>query len=292
MLNLLAGLLGLAAGALSGRRLAGRGVTAANALEGRQGLAWGILLAVAGGFALIYFRDSLSLIAWLPAMPLLLLEESVWPAVTALGAFALGLLLTMEWPGRRDARRLRTMATGAVVILLALTYLGWRMLPIEGLVRGPLVESGVVMQTTSYTCAPATIATLVRHTGRDTTITELAVVTLARTTREGTSTLAEIRAMRILGLEPRFARRLTPESLVAVNRRALLHVNEPVGSATIRHAVALLEVDPAARTVVIGNPLHGRQVRPFAELRGYWTGEAVFVGAAAESGSGRTRGGS
>jgi hypothetical protein len=59
---------------------------------------------------------------------------------------------------------------------------------------------------------------------------------------------------------------------------AVLHVDEPVLATTIRHAVALLAVDTAARTITVGNPLRGRKVKRFAELRGYWLGEAVVLG--------------
>ena len=84
--------------------------------------------------------------------------------------------------------------------------------------------------------------------------------------------------MEAMGLQPRFALGLTVDSLLAHGGPALLHVDEPVGPRTIRHAVALLEVDPEAETVTIGNPLEGRQVKSFDELDGYWIGEAVLVG--------------
>jgi hypothetical protein len=108
-------------------------------------------------------------------------------------------------------------------------------------------------------------------------VSERTAARLAGTGRSGTTTLAEMRAMRALGLEPVFARRLSPESLATRNQLAVLHVDEPIGAATIRHAVALLAVDARARTVTIGNPLSGRQVLPWGALRGYWSGEAVFV---------------
>lgn len=114
------------------------------------------------------------------------------------------------------------------------------------------------------------------------TATEASVAYLAGTTREGTSTFHELRVILRLGLRPRYARFLTPDSLAAASEPgAVLHVNERVASgATIRHAVALLDVDRIARTVLVGNPLHGRQVKRFFELEGYWTGEAIFIGTA------------
>jgi hypothetical protein len=136
---------------------------------------------------------------------------------------------------------------------------------------------GVVMQTTPYSCAPSTIATLVRHVLGDTTVTERSVTVMTRTTRDGTNTLAEIRAMRRLGLEPRFSHRLTADSLLAYGLTALLHVDEPVAGVTGRHAVALLEVNADSGTFTIGNPLRGLQVLRVEDLEGYWIGEAVLA---------------
>ncbi|MGD2135940.1 MAG: hypothetical protein PVF27_07265 [Gemmatimonadales bacterium] len=48
--------------------------------------------------------------------------------------------------------------------------------------------------------------------------------------------------------------------------------------------IALLEIEPRTRTVVIGNPLYGVQVKRFGELDGHWMGEAVFVGRSRRSG--------
>ena len=110
------------------------------------------------------------------------------------------------------------------------------------------------------------------------------MVALTRTTRGGTSTLGEIRAMRAAGLGARFATGLTLDSLVASGTFALLHVDEPAGGGgtTIRHAIALLHIDPVARTLVVGNPLHGRQTKRFDEMEGYWLGEAVLVEASGQ----------
>lgn len=264
---------GLAAGAVLGRRLAARGLTAENALTGRQLLAWGVFLGLGGVFALLYWAHA---IPWLPILLVLLGEAAVWPFVQLLAAAALGLLVALEWPGRRDRRRLGTLLAGATVLLLGNGFLVYRSLPLAGSLGAPRLVDGVVMQTTSYTCAPATIATLLRALG-DSTATERQVVELAGTTRGGTTTFGEIRAMRRLGLRPSFARGLSPDSLAARGRLALLNVDEPVVTTTIRHAVALLAVDADRRTVTLGNPLYGRQVKPWTALKGYWTGEAVFV---------------
>ena len=66
---------------------------------------------------------------------------------------------------------------------------------------------------------------------------------------------------------------LTPDSLVSYGRPALLHVREPMGGRTIRHAVALLGVDAEARTATVGYPLFGKQIKGWNELEGYRIGE-------------------
>ena len=276
-LGVLPSLGGLVLGGWLGRRLAGRGITADNALVGRQRLAYVVLLAAGGTAALLYFSPRIPLI---PTLVALYADASVMHLARAVTAFALGLLALLEWPGRRDPKRRRNLLAGSAILAGMAGYLVWRAAPITGLLRDPWVLDGVVMQTTSYTCAPASIATLARMLTGDTTISERSVATLAGTTREGTNTLAEVRTMRLLGLGPLFARGLTPESLLARGTPALLHVDEPVGPTRIRHAVALLAVDAAARTVTVGNPLHGLQVKRLDELKGYWTGEAVLVTAA------------
>lgn len=275
MSGILVVLVALALGSELGRRLARRGVTAANALVGRQVPAYVVLITVAGFGFLLYRAPRL---AWMPTGFALYGEPAVLHAARALAACSVALLVVMEWPGRREpARRRRLWGGGSVLAALA-GLLVFRALPLRVRAADSWIDNGVVRQTTAYTCAPASIATLVRWFGGDTSATEASVAGLAGTTREGTNTLRELAVMQRLGLGPRYGRFLTPDSLVAAGGPALLHVNEPVASgATVRHAVALLDLDPVARTVLVGNPLHGRQIKRFGELEGYWTGEAIFV---------------
>ena len=274
---LVAGVVALAAlltGIAGGRVLANRGLTAANALTGRQVPAYGVFLGIVAVGALLYWGPRLR---WMPTPLVLYSEAMVWDAARGLAAAALGLLLGLEWSGRRDRARLRQLVGGGVALALGLGFLLYRALPVTDIIGPPAVLDGVVIQTTPYTCAPAAIATLARATGLDTGMTELDAVRLAGTTREGTNARAELRALRALGLAPSYRRHLTTDSLSSLGP-AVLHVNEPVLAATIRHAVALLAVDTARRTITVGNPLHGRQVKRFAELQGYWIGEAVTFG--------------
>lgn len=268
----------VAFGAWLGHRLAARGLTARNALEGRQHLAWLLLAGVGAAFGVLNFRDRITEIAWLDPLVGMYVEETVWPLATAIVGLALGALLGLEWRGRSDTRRLRSLIGGTSVMVAGLGYIGWQTYPIADSLGPALMTDGVVIQSSAYTCAPASIATLMRLVGADTGASERKVARVAGTSREGTSGINELRAMKAFGLAPRFGRRLTVDSLIRVGRPAVLHVNEPAGAGTIRHAVALLEIDAKAGTVVLGNPLQGRQVKRFSELKGYWFGDAIFVG--------------
>jgi len=79
--------------------------------------------------------------------------------------------------------------------------------------------------------------------GKHPQLTEKDVVKIAGTNRFGTSALNEIRAMRLLGLMPKYQNNLTLKDLIAQGKPALLQVNEPVGETTIPHAITLLEIN-------------------------------------------------
>lgn len=280
-------LAGFAGGAVVGGALAARGVTAENALKGRRWLAAGLLAAAGVVAVALFFPDRVPGLG--PAVQLWVQHLTINLTVMG-GSFSIGLLLLMEWPGRKEKERARRLRFGVGVLSVLVGVLLWRSGPVEEFLGPATIYQGVVMQTTGYTCAPASIATLARWVGADTAATERETSRLTATTRWGTNTIMEVRAMEALGLRPRFALGLTLDSLLVHGGPALLHVDEPVGPRTIRHAVALLEVDREAGTVTLGNPLEGRQVKAFSELDGYWIGEAVFVEDGAPVGTLRGRG--
>jgi hypothetical protein len=136
------------------------------------------------------------------------------------------------------------------------------------------------MQTTPYTCAPSTIATLARYTKKDPNFTEKAAIALTKTNRFGTTTLAEIRALTKLGLNPQYRHNLTIDDLISLGHPALMHVKEKNKSGKglrFSHAVAYLAADPTKQLVLIGNPLYGLQIKAFHELDQYWFGEIITV---------------
>lgn len=276
MLAILVSFAGLILGASLGRRLAKRGITSTNALEGKQGVTYAVLLFGAVVASLFYFKP---VSEKMPAAMVMYGEAVFIPGTQFLACFGLGFLVFLEWPGRRDRMRRRNLILGSVLLAFCVGFLFYRSIPIDGMLGDDDAIDGVVMQTTPYSCAAASIATLVRQVLGDTTTTERTVVALTRTDRWGTSTLREIKVMRRLGLEPHYEHGLAVDDLIGFDAPALLHVNEPVSTgATIKHTVALLSVDAVAGKIVVGNPLRGRQEIPFAGLDGYWLGEAVIVG--------------
>ncbi len=266
-----------AVGSAFGKQLAAKGITAENALEKHQRFVYVILTVLSAVGAVIFGLASLKLANRIPTIVLLYIGGHANHFMLALASFGLGLLVFLEWPGRRNPKRLRQMLAGIAAILLPFWLLVYYSLPVTPLLRDRPVVDGVVLQSTPYSCAAATIATLARYVGKHPNLTERDVVAIAGTNRLGTSILAEIRAMRQLGLAPEYKQNLKVEELVKIAKPAVLHVMEPVGGTRIQHAIALLQVKAKERSLVVGNPLYGRQVKRFRDMQDYWLGEAVFV---------------
>jgi hypothetical protein len=260
-----------------GRKLAVRGITAENGLQNRQETAYIVLAIIVLPLLLFLLIGRLNLSHLIPQIFVLYLGEHLQNLMLGGGWFVLGLLIGMEWPGRRDRRRLQQLLVAIAAIAVSLAILLHYSLPVTGLLGEPLIVENIVLQTTPYTCAPASIATLARLIGTAPNLSEREAVILTGTDRFGTSTLAEISALKRLGLAPRYRRGLTVAELAAAKQPALLHVKEPVGGTKIGHTVVLLETNSQKQTFIIGNPLYGRLERTFDSMEGYWTGEAVFA---------------
>lgn len=269
----LPGIVGLVTGSVVGAALASRGVRAATALEGHQSLAWTVI--VVGG-ALVWALYTGRIQDLLPTGLQPQAELVLHPGATLLASSVVGFLVLLERRAWAQADQRRPLVLGVCVSLALLGYLGWLSLPVRP--TEDLAVDGVVFQTTPFTCAAASIATIARWTDVAPGLTEGEAAALARTTFGGTLASGELRAFAALGLSARFGRRLSVDSLFAHPGPAILHVNERLpGGRRIRHAVALLAVDSTAGTIRIGNPLEGVQLLSFAALDAYWIGEAIFV---------------
>ena len=266
-------------GALLGKILAAKGITANHTFEDSQG--WGIRSFIAFGIIIfiLILLDGLNLIHFLPKIipvPILLyLGGYIDKIILSLGFFILGLLVFIEIFQKKSKQKFLQLFSSITIITLALSILIYYILPIE--ITGINILHEVVIQTTPYTCAPSSIATLGRYVRKHPNLLEKDVVNFTHTNKFGTSTLDEIRAMNILGLKPEFHYHLTIEDLIKTDRTALLHVREKTGSKRFAHAVALLEINLEKQILFVGNPLYGIQRKTFAEMEEYWFGEAVFV---------------
>ncbi len=265
-----------------GNRLAAQGITADINLEKHQGKILWVLIAIASIILSMYLLSILNLMHQvlfiIPTFIRLYIQAYSYKLILASGCLVLGLLVFLELSGKSSPRRMLQLSMAVVILTIPLTIFLHFCLPVTNSLDKPRVrDEVVVLQTTSYTCAPSSIATLARFIGKHRSLSERDVVKLTMTNRFGTSTLAEIRAMEKLGLNPKYKYGLTRQDLIKVDRPALLHVRLRMPGRVISHAVALLSVDSQQKVLTIADPLSGIQKMKFAQLKGYWLGEAVFV---------------
>ena len=276
--------LALAGGALLGKNLAAKGVTSDNALKNHQKpLIW-IFGAIAPILGILIIIDRLNLASLLPKIfpPMLLIYIAAYvdETIVAIGCFCLGLLICLELSNKHSRPKIRQLLMAIAAISCALSMLLFFLQPVQAMVGKPKIINGAVMQTTPYTCAPASIATLARFTRKYPQLTEQDAVKLTKTNRFGTTTLAEIKAMEKLGLNPEYRHNLTLQDLSNFRRPALLHVKEKNKNnqgVRFSHTVAFLSIDIEKELLVIANPLYGIQIKTFRDLEGYWFGEAILV---------------
>lgn len=271
-------------GGILGHNLAVRGINSDNALKNyQQPLLW-LLLAIVPSLGCLILLDKFNLALVLPKIfpPLLLIYLAGYfhEILLGLGCFFLGLLVLLELSGKRSQQTILRLLLAIGAIALALSILLFFLQPVKNLVGEPKISDGIVIQTTPYTCAPSSIATLARYTQTKPNLTEKEAVELTKTNRFGTTTLAEIRALKQLGLKPQYRYSLTVNDLIILGQPAIMHVKEKSKTGKgvrFSHAVAYLGIDPAKKLILIGNPLYGLQIKTFTELDRYWFGEAITV---------------
>lgn len=285
MISIIICILAFLAGAWLGKNLAASGVTSDNALKNQQKLLTWLLGAIALLLGSLIIIDQFNFTPLLPQIfpPLLLIYIGGYfsQIIVGLGCFALGLAIALELSGKRNRQKMRQLSLAVGAITLALSLLLFLLQPVQALLASAKIVNGVVYQTTLFTCAPASIATLARYTQQHPQLTEQDVVQLTKTNRFGTTTLSEIKAMEKLALNPQYRHNLTIQDLIELNRPALLHVKEKNKNnegVRFSHAVALLKIDPVRELIMIGNPLYGLQIKTFSEMQEYWYGEAILVG--------------
>jgi Peptidase C39 family len=276
--------LAFAGGALLGKNLAAVGITSDNALKNYQKPLMWMLIAIAPFLGLLIMMDKFHLASLLPrifpSLLLIYLAGYFNEIIIGLGCFFLGLLVLLEMSGKRSRKKVFQLLVAVSAIAFALSVLLFFLQPIKPLLDKPKIINGIVLQTTEFTCAPSTIATLARYTQKYPNLTEEDAVELTKTTRFGTTTLAEITAMKKLGLNPHYRHNLSINDLITLNKPALMHVkekNKTGKGARFSHAIALLSINPEKELLLIGNPLYGIQIKTFQDMDEYWFGEAILV---------------
>ena len=264
-----------------GRAFASIGLKADFEVEAKPGPVLGTILLLGISACGLAAFDRVNRLSWLPrALPsplLLYFAAHFTDALFVGGCFTLGFITALEAPGWRSPKRLQQLLAALLSISCALGILLHFAWPVAAMVRDPDLRQGVVMQTTAYTCAPASIANLARFLGTHPNLTEREVAQLSRTSRFGTSTLSQIRTLRKLGFEAEYEFDLTLEELARRQQPAILIVREPYEGRRIGHAVALLKADLRGNYLIIANSLVGLQYISRLDMDEYWFGEAILV---------------
>ena len=273
--------IGFGLGGFLGNDLAKKGITADNALEKHQKTARIIFIGLAAILTVLIIIDRSNVANYVPQLfphfLSLYIQAAFDNVLLCVGFFLFGLLFLLELSGWSSKKRRNQLLVGLAAITFCLSVLFYLFSPIVNDVGELKIVDGVVIQSTTVTCAPASIATLARLSGKHPEITEKEVTKLTRTNRLGKNTLAEIAAMKKLGLNPDYHHDSTLDDLVNRKQMALLHVKQRWLSQQFPHAVVLMDIDMEKEELILGNPLSGIETKPFSELEGYWFGEAIFI---------------
>ncbi|CCQ51182.1 cysteine peptidase family C39 domain-containing protein [Crocosphaera watsonii] len=273
--------IGFGLGGFLGNDLAKKGITADNALEKHQKTARIIFIGLAAILTVLIIIDRSNVAYYVPQLfphfLSLYIQAAFDNVLLCVGFFLFGLLFLLELSGWSSKKRRNQLLVGLAAITFCLSVLFYLFSPIVNDVGELKIVDGVVIQSTTVTCAPASIATLARLSGKHPEITEKEVTKLTRTNRLGTNTLAEIAAMKKLGLNPDYHHDSTLDDLVNRKQMALLHVKQRWLSQQFPHAVVLMDIDMEKEELILGNPLSGIETKPFSELEVYWFGEAIFI---------------
>ncbi|MCC3590136.1 cysteine peptidase family C39 domain-containing protein [Microcoleus sp. PH2017_28_MFU_U_A] len=236
-------------GMRAGKALVRSGVTANDLFKGRNSIA---LLFLGFYFGLLLLALNL------PQMPVLPIEwrfhgmRVTWTLLRVMLMGVCGIGFTVSW--------LTARSQVIAVILIGLLGLGgftsaesYFLEPIYADLIDNLQPNGVFRQTSSSSCAPAALATVLRRWGIE--ATESSVARLAGTSLLGTSMPQLIVAARALGVSA-VELRPTWEQIQQINRPGVLSVWLFDGPRKLPHAVALLGMNDSV--AAIGDPARGR----------------------------------
>lgn len=247
-MTLLFGILAVTWGMRWGRLLLRRGATANNLFTGRN------IESIA--FLGLYF-GLLLLALYLPQLQILPIEWRVsgmritWTIMRVMLLGFCGVAWVVSW----KTARIQVVA----VVLLGLLGLGgftaaeaYFLTPIYSSLKDNLLPSGIFQQTSSSSCAPSAMATVLRRW--NIAATESSVAKLAGTSRLGTSMPQLIVAARALGMD---GIELTPtwEQMRRVNRPGVLATWLYSETGKAPHAVGVLEM--TQHSITLADPAFG-----------------------------------
>jgi len=187
----------------------------------------------------------------------------------------LAFMIFSQWQVWSDKARLKRslwIIVPAFVIITAVElYLLWPVLGQLG--KEEIDKSGVVLQTTGSTCAPACLATLLRLYGKP--ITEAEAVLAMGIGSNGSYDDEMVRGAKAVGFSAaRAEKRATLEGIAAIDRPLILSIKY-FGEWDL-HAVGLLGL--TSDTLYIADPLIGLREYDRRTFHEHWRGPAVHLG--------------
>lgn len=168
----------------------------------------------------------------------------------------------------------RAMYGFVAFCLLYFIRAGWWMLATPPTLGPTVVDRGICMQSTGYTCVSASLVTMLHARSIDTTESEMAALTHT----ERNSGATDSRALWALetkladtSLRPRY-HSLDLRGLIAATKPCLVQID---WSYFISHMVPVMSADES--TVTIGDPLSGPKTMPTSEFLAKWKGQAITI---------------
>lgn len=259
-----------------GRLMLRKGATANDIFRGREWMAIGFVVLY---LALLLGAVNLPQLQNFPLQWRVYGMQGSWILIRSLFLGAIGCAVMIGW---RTARvQLGMIAVvGAIGIFCFTTAEGYFLSPIYPELGNNLQRNRIFKQTSSSSCAPAALATVLQRWGL-TTATESSVARAAGTSRMGTTMPQVIQAAQGFGL---MGMELKPtwEQMQRINRPGLLAVWQiTTTGGKLPHAIALMGLDE--KNAVIADPATGRyELMSRSAFQEIWRNEYVPIFRSAE----------
>lgn len=214
-----------------------------------------------------------------PVQPIELLGAPTIACIELTGLAIPGVLFfgvaSRHVPKKSDQRAIRLLTVFAALYFIKA---GWWMIPWGGgvpdLGRTNIDPDAVCRQSTGYTCAAASMVTMLRARGIDANETEMA--RLAHTQVGGGATDSRVlwalqKKLAGANLDPTY-HHLDAAGLIAAPKPCLVQLD---WGFFVSHMVPVMSATPEA--VVIGDPLSGKREVPMNEFLAKWKGNAIYI---------------